>query len=237
MTILYVNGDSHTSAAEAVNPHAFAEDDPALTYMGRLPHPANLDVSWGKRLSQPLKATFKCDAQSAASNIRIMRTTKSWLKENHSAIANLLMIIQWSTWERQEWLINGVHYQITSSGTDDVPPEYANRYRQYIADLNWHECRDQAHRDIWQFHQELNDLGVKHIFFNGNNHFGDLSESEHQDWGKSYIGPYDSNLTYHQWLTNNGFETVAPNSWHFGRESHAAWSRFMLQYIIENQFI
>ena len=25
--ILYVNGDSHTAAAEAVNPHCFAEDD------------------------------------------------------------------------------------------------------------------------------------------------------------------------------------------------------------------
>ena len=25
--ILYVNGDSHTAAAEAVNPYAFAEDD------------------------------------------------------------------------------------------------------------------------------------------------------------------------------------------------------------------
>jgi hypothetical protein len=37
--ILYVNGDSHTAAAEAVNPHAFAEDDPiALFYMGRALH-------------------------------------------------------------------------------------------------------------------------------------------------------------------------------------------------------
>ena len=46
--MLYVNGDSHTAAAEAVNPHAFAEDDPALCYLGRSPHPANLAVSGGK---------------------------------------------------------------------------------------------------------------------------------------------------------------------------------------------
>jgi len=31
--ILYVNGDSHTAAAEAVNPHAFAEDDRNLQYL------------------------------------------------------------------------------------------------------------------------------------------------------------------------------------------------------------
>ena len=40
--ILYVNGDSHTAAAEAVNPHAWAMDDGELFYMGRAPHPANL---------------------------------------------------------------------------------------------------------------------------------------------------------------------------------------------------
>ena len=43
--ILYVNGDSHTAGAEAVNPYAFAEDDPNLTHLGRLPHPDNLAVS------------------------------------------------------------------------------------------------------------------------------------------------------------------------------------------------
>ena len=46
--ILYVNGDSHTAAAEAVNPHAFAMDDRPLFYLGRAPHPDNVSVSWGK---------------------------------------------------------------------------------------------------------------------------------------------------------------------------------------------
>lgn len=234
--ILYVNGDSHTAAAEAVNPHAFAEDDPDLHYLGRLPHPSNLAVSWGKRLSEPLRAGFKCDAESAASNTRIMRTTREWLSQV-SDNKDLLMVIQWSTWERQEWLIDGTYYQITASGTDDVPADHVQRYKQFILDLNWHECRQHAHEDIWDFHRELEDRGIRHIFFNGNNHFGDLQESERKDWGKSYIGPYDSSMTYHQWLINNGFDTVAPNSWHFGKEAHAAWSRFVLQYIIKNQFV
>ena len=49
--ILYANGDSHTAAAEAVNSYAFAEDDRNLVHLGRLPHPTNLAVSWGKKLS------------------------------------------------------------------------------------------------------------------------------------------------------------------------------------------
>lgn len=233
--ILYVNGDSHTAAAEAVNAHAFAEDDPDLHYLGRLPHPSNLAVSWGKRLSEPLKASFKCDAESAASNQRIVRTTREWLAQTSNK--DLLMIIQWSTWERQEWLIDGIYYQITASGTDDVPAEHVQRYKQFIADLNWHQCRQQSHEDIWQFHLELQNQKIPHIFFNGNNHFGDLPESEHLDWGSSYISPYDTEMTFHQWLVNNGFDTVSPNSWHFGKEAHAAWSRFVLQYIIKNKFI
>ena len=31
--ILYINGDSHTAAAEAVTPHAFAEDESELFYL------------------------------------------------------------------------------------------------------------------------------------------------------------------------------------------------------------
>ena len=57
--ILYVNGDSHAAGAEAVNPHAFAEDDPELYYLGRLPHPENLQVTWGKLLSLALNAGFQ----------------------------------------------------------------------------------------------------------------------------------------------------------------------------------
>ena len=79
--ILYVNGDSHAAAAEAVNCHAFAEDDHRYFYMGRVPHPDNSAVSWGKRLSDVIKTTYKCDAESASSNTRILRTTRQWLKD------------------------------------------------------------------------------------------------------------------------------------------------------------
>ena len=77
--ILYANGDSHTAAAEAVNPYAFAEDDGQYFYMGRVAHPDNLTVSWGKLLSLSLRSGFHCAAESASSNARIIRTTREWL--------------------------------------------------------------------------------------------------------------------------------------------------------------
>lgn len=235
--ILYVNGDSHTAAAEAVNQHAFAEDDPALNYLHRLPHPDNLAVSWGRRLATALKCTFKCDAESASSNDRIMRTTRSWIQQHRADLPRTFMIIQWSTWEREEWLIDGDYYQVNASGIDTVPPSHQNQYHQWIADLDWPKIRTRAHDTVWEFHQELNDLGIKHVFFNGNNHFVEISENQRRDWGISYIGPYDPKMTYDQWLRHHGHDTVSPKSWHFDEAAHGAWSRFMLQYIVTNKLI
>ena len=235
--ILFVNGDSHAAAAEAVNPHAFAEDDPRYFYMGRAPHPDNLQVSWARRLADTLKTTLDCQAESASSNQRIIRTSREWLEKNKSYPGEILMIIQWSTWERQEWLIDGRYYQVTASGIDDVPESHQDRYRQYVIDVDWRQVTARAHQEIWQLHQELESQNIRHVFFNGNNDFAKIPESDRQDWGVSYISPYDPAMTYDQWLRNNGFDTVSAKSWHFGREAHAAWGRFVLQYIIQNNLI
>jgi hypothetical protein len=235
--ILYVNGDSHTAAAEAVNPHAFAEDDPNLVYLGRLPHPDNLTVSWGRLLAENIKATFKCDAESAASNARIIRTTRSWLSALQTPKKEVLAVIQWSTWERQEWLIDGTWYQINASGVDNIPESHQKQYKEFVASVDWSTVTQQAHQEIWTFHQELEDLGVRHVFFNGNNHFGNVSLADRKDWGRSYISPYDPEMTYNQWLLGHGYDTVSPKSYHFGREAHAAWSRFMLKYVIQHKMV
>ena len=186
--ILYVNGDSHTAGAEAVNPHAFAEDDPSLAYLGRIPHPENLAVSWGRLLANTLKTGFHCGAESASSNTRILRTTRQWLNQQRG-IDDVLMIIQWSTWEREEWLYNDTYYQIGASGTDWVPPDLKLRYKQFVIDVDWHQKMQQAHDDVWQFHQELTQQGIRHVFFNGNNHFEGMTDQ--RDWQGHYIGPYD----------------------------------------------
>lgn len=235
--ILYVNGDSHTAAAEAVNAHAFAEDDGDLFYMGRAPHPANLAVSWGRILSSTIKATFKCDAESASSNQRILRTTQDWLATTDYDPREIFMIIQWSTWERAEWMIDGTYYQINASGQDSVPADHQDRYRQFIADVDWDRCTRHWHDEIWRLHEHLDQQGIRHVFFNGNNHFGSIPEDQRRDWGATYIAPYDPAHTYDQWLKSHGHDTVAPNSWHFGREAHAAWARFMLQYVISNKLL
>ena len=232
--ILYVNGDSHTAAAEAVNPHAFAEDDSDFFYLGRAPHPANLAVSWGRHLSMALQTGFRCAAESASSNTRIMRTTRDWL-QTLTGYNEVLVIIQWSTWEREEWLHNDVYYQVGSSGIDHVPKALEEKYKDYVRGVDWQQKTQQAHKEIWQFHQELKQKNIAHVFFNGNNSFASIEDR--QDWGKNYIGPYDPAQTYDAVIRAQGIDTVMPGSWHFGPNGHSKFSRFILNYIIQNKFI
>ena len=233
--MLYVNGDSHTAGAEAVNSHAFAEDDPDLFYLGRAPHPENLAVSWGKLLSLALNTGFRCDAESASSNSRIIRTTREWLFGNGAGHHNQLVIIQWSTWEREEWVYNGITYQVNGSGIDHIPAEAAERYRDYIIGLDWRQKAVEAHNDIWAFHQELVAQNIHHVFFNGNNDFSSIADQK--DWGLNYIGPYDPAGTYHAQLQAAGIETVMPDSYHYGRDGHSWWFKYMLNYIMANKFV
>jgi len=233
--LLYVNGDSHTAAAEAVNPHAWAMDDGNLFYMGQSPHPENLAVSWGKLLADAIKAGFHCGAEAGCSNARILRTSRNWLMNTYNGREDLLMVIQWSTWEREEWLINDNYYQVNASGIDEVPESHQQAYKEFIANLDWTAKTEQAHQDIWQFHQELKKAGVKHIFFNGNNNFSTVKKQ--LDWGKNYISPYNPSKTFDTIIRSSGIQTVAPNSWHFGKDGHSFFYRFMLQYIIDNKFI
>jgi hypothetical protein len=233
--ILYVNGDSHTAAAEAVNPHAFAEDDSRLFYLGRAPHPENLAVSWGKLLSLTLRSGFRCDAESASSNARIIRTTREWLAGGGANHPDQLVIIQWSTWEREEWPYGNNYLQVGASGTDHVPQELQEQYKTFIANTDWKQKTEQAHNEIWEFHQELSKQGTRHIFFNGNNDFSSIGER--MDWGTSYIGPYDPDQTYDAVIRSKGIDTVMPNSWHFGKDGHSAFHRFILDYIIKNKFV
>ena len=231
--LIYVNGDSHSAGAEAVNPHAFAEDDPFYHGLGRRPHPDNLQASYGCVLANELFAVLDCDAESASSNARILRTTNQWLDQNSDPDA--LVIIQWSTWERQEWLLDGQLYQVTASGTDDVPEAHHERYKHFVATVDWRQCRAQAHEQIWQLHQRLLREGMAHVFFNGNNHFEGLGDQ--RDWQGHYIGPYDSAGTFAAILSQNGFATVNAQSWHFGAQAHEFWAHFLLRYLRDNHII
>lgn len=227
--ILYTNGCSHTAAAEAVNSAAFAQDDWQYRDLGRRPHPDNLEVSWCTHVARDLGWDLVCDAESASSNDRIIRTTQDWFDHYTGDPEQVVAILQWSTWERQEWLHDGVWYQINASGIDDVPPSLQQRYREFVVNVNWPIAAQDAHRKIWDMHEWLLGRGIKHLFFNGNSTFHNLGQC--RDWHNSYVNPYDHSGSFDAILRSNGYSPVNPNSYHYGADAHCFWAKYLLQYM------
>jgi hypothetical protein len=230
--ILYVNGDSHTAAAEAVVPDAFAKDD-GKNGIDRRPHPLNLAASWCTHLARDLGWNLVCDAESASSNDRIVRTTQEWISANPDQLHNVFMVIQWTTWEREEWLHNGTWYQVNASGVDWVPAELQQRYREFVIDINYRVKEMQAHEKIWTFHTELQNLQIPHLFYSGYSTFDRVQN--HHDWGTNYLEPYDRSSSYYAILQQNGH---VPTKWyHFDAKGHCFWAKYVLQYINEHNLV
>lgn len=233
--ILYVNGCSHSAAAEAAVPHAWSCDDGNLWGTGTEPHPANLAVSYGKRIADAIGADLICQASSGGSNDRTIRTTTDWINTNPELLADTYMIIQWTTWEREEWFHNGIWYQVNASGIDTVPLELQERYKNYVIGVDWDSKTKQAHQKIWDMHLYLKQLGVRHLFFSGHSTFSDIPN--HHDWGTNYFFPYSREHSYHNWLKNNGGTYSNAASYHFDAKSHRLWAEYLLQYINDNQLL
>jgi hypothetical protein len=231
--ILYVNGDSNSAGAEAVNSYCFAEDDPLYYGLGRDPHPDNLRVSYGCELANMMYAILECDAESASSNDRILRTTYEYLSNFPNNSAPDLVVIGWSTWEREEWWDPDTnrYWQVNAGGIGhDWPDSIKARYQDYIVNINMQSKMSQACNKIWTLHDDLQKQKINHLFFNC---FEPLSGMPEADWEGCYVEPYSPEFTYYNWLKARGFKTVSPDSYHFGADAHCAWAEFLYQTIVQ----
>lgn len=225
--ILYVNGDSHSAAGEAVNDYCFANDDPKYFYSGRIPHPDNLRVSYGNVISKIIKAKFVCEAESASSNDRIIRITKKYLEKKQPE--SIFVLIGWSTWEREEWLHDNVYWQVNAGGIgEDWPDEIKERYKPWIAGLDLKKKISHEHEKIYRFHIELKEKGIKHLFFNS---FDAFTTTRKYDWGINYIHPYDSKQSYYNYSLSKGHKPTKPNGYHFGPDAHTDWARNLIKHL------
>lgn len=233
--ILYINGCSHSAAAEAAVPHAWAIDDGQYWNRGTEPHPANLAVSYGRHIADALGAELVCEASSGGSNDRTMRTTQQWIENNLDRLKDTFMILQWTTWEREEWFYKDQWYQVNASGIDIVPPELEQRYKDYVINVDWNAKTAEAHDRIWRMHLYLKTLGIRHLFFSGHSTFSDIQNRF--EWGTSYMHPYSREDSYHNWLKNNGGTYANAQSYHFDAKSHRLWAEHVLQYVKDNNLL
>jgi hypothetical protein len=236
--ILYVNGDSHSAGAEAVNTFCFAEDDPLYYGLGRRPHPDNERVSYGCELANMMGAILQCDAESASSNHRIIRTTWDHIQGVQGMPVQKpdYIVIGWSTWERKEFhdRETGITWQVNAGGVGADWPEWLkNEYPEFVRSIDWPNEMRHSHSKIHQFHLDLRRRGIKHLFFNTYNYFDTDLLSHTYTWDNCYIDPYNPRGTYYEWCIQHGFKPVRPDSYHFGPDAHAAWAEFLYQNIVQ----
>ena len=95
--ILYVNGDSHSHGMH-LNPHEKFSDI----------------------VAKEIGFNVVNAAQVGASNTSILRTTREYLASGETPD---LILIGWTTWEREEWHYQNQYYNINTSGHDQLPKE------------------------------------------------------------------------------------------------------------------
>ena len=235
--MIYVNGDSHSAGADIIEGIAFAKDDPLyLTYKHK-PHPLALAKTYGFYLAQTMNHAFYCEALSGSSNNRILRTTRQFI-ENDQDKDIMFVVIGWSTWEREEWKLGEDYLQVTASGTDSVPESMAEEYKEWVLNQTQEELDRKTalwHDKIYDFHMELKDQKINHVFFNTYSHFDEICvpKQNQKDWHNCYFGPYDENYTMNKWLINQGYSTVNPQCMHFGVNAHKYFSQCIHLYCME----
>jgi len=230
--MIYINGDSHSAGAEIVNDYCFADDDGRFIALGRRPHPENIPYTFGYKLANALNQPFWLDAESGSSNDRIIRTTKKAISETINK-QNMFIIIGWSTFEREEWQYKDGYLQV-SVGCK-LPEEQENFFQDWVLNQTEEELDKKTkiwHDRIYNFHLELREQNIKHLFFNTYMYFDNIRNK--LDWNNQFINPYSKDETYFQWCKNNGFKTKN-NSYHYGADAHNAYFLYLLDKV-KSQF-
>lgn len=223
--ILYVNGDSNSAGSETLTDFNSCGEDPRYETFRNKAHPENVQGSYAYFLSQKLNAELLLAAQSGRSNDAIIRTTHDFIN-NISVTDELVILIGWTSWSREEWFIDGKYYQINARNTGELPIEYHDRYNDWLSSLDLNRKEQEAHEKIKELHLYLEHYRIKHFFFNSLGHFDD-SICKRIYWGKTYLDPYK--IDFYHWALEHGF-AQGPHK-HFRTEAHQAWADLLISHL------
>ena len=227
--MIYVNGDSHSAGADIIPGICFAQDDPRYLAYGRRAHPEAVLQTYGYYVAKSFNQGFFCEAESGSSNDRILRTTKQYVNETKDKNNIGFIIIGWTSWEREEWEHGEDYLQVTASGTDSVPESMEEEYKEWVLKQTpeEHKRKEQLwYNRIWNFHCELKEQNIRHIFFNTTQNFND-----NRDWNINFIP-----IPFCKWAAEQGFSTVE-NSNHYGTDAHRKWGKYLTKLICKHYMI
>lgn len=195
----------------------------------------NGTIGFSEKIATSLGLQLVKLATVGASNDFLLRSVYNYIQTETPK----LLIVTWQTWEREEWEYLGEYYQINASGDDVLPDALQTQYKQWVIKYNPDNNKTlgkQLHEKIWTLHQELIKKGIPHVFYNEMYPFVH-SKDQQKDWGKSFIGPYNNDLSFYWYLIN--VANIKPDDawYHFGPAGHCAWADFLINYIKKNKIL
>jgi len=224
--IFYLNGAEHTAASKSSTPYIFAKDDPRFIYAGDQPHPDNLPTGFGRQLNMALKATIYNESRPYASNDRIMRTTKEFINKDQDQ--DVFLMILWAPFDRTEWHMDDKYYQVSTSITPDIPKALNKTYKKFKTGYNDIIAQKTWHHNIWNFHKELTERGIKHLFAMESSPFTELKRKH--KWGDNFINPYTDETTFVGICSN---AANANGDGFFDAKGHTGYMRYVIPHCIK----
>lgn len=191
---------------------------------------STLAYSWPNQLAEMLGADLINHSLSGASNQRMIRTTREWLS-SIDVRKKHLVIIGWSSWEREEWYHNQQFYQVNAGGHSRLPRELKSRYMKYVSELDdrvsYVDTARSTEEEIYQLAEDLQYHQVEYLFFNS---FMQISETLKNDrWDHRYMTPFSNELNYFAYLERAGH--LPDFGLHFGDAAQTDWAQVMFNYI------
>ena len=191
------------------------------------------EYSYASLVAKEFGSSLINQAQGGSSNASIIRRTREYLEHSTPDF----IVIGWSTWEREEWYVDNVYYNVNSSGCDVLPTRLKARYKAWVKRQNTDTLTEKSkktHQDIFDLHRHLQEKNIKHLFFNCMYNFVHTVHKPY-NWGNQFLGPYDNNKSYYWYLKGQGMST--DNWFHYKSDGHALWAKYLINHIKENKLI
>jgi hypothetical protein len=183
---------------------------------------------------------FDCFAKNGASNEHIIRITEQWINNTDCDNKEKFVFIGWSTWERQEYLIDNQYYDIDGwliNNAHNLPPElevHMNQLNQKIkSDPNFMDelSQDWAKR-IHAFAKSLEERGIGYFFWNAYMKLLPPIDLDNFQFDHRYLMPYTDCFNQYFYLKKvRNYNPFPEDPYHFDSDGHRLWAEFLIQYI------
>jgi hypothetical protein len=173
---------------------------------------------------------FRCWAKNGASNYWIEHHLQYFM-DDVSLHNNTVLLIGWTSVERQEWPWLSSNVSVCAGPDFGVPDIMRSRFEKWKASITGDYLRELGefwHTRIYGHHLALQKLGIRHRFFNAYESFHCVAN--HQDWQGCFFRPYDTNGDMYHYLVDHGVSTIKHDPFHFDQQGHALWAQTLYQH-------